>query len=64
MDRRTVVCGASGYRSRCRLLLLACPVLLGLFVLPAGAKAQVLYGTITGNVTDASGAVMPAASRQ
>jgi len=42
------------------LLIFACAVLLlGLCILPSGANAQVLYGSLTGNVTDPSGATIP-----
>ncbi len=33
--------------------------LLGLFLLPLTASAQVLYGSLTGNVTDKTGAAVP-----
>jgi len=36
--------------------------LLLVLILPVASSAQVLYGTITGNVTDQSGGVVPAAS--
>ena len=41
--------------------LLACTTLLAIFLFPVLASAQVLYGTLTGNVTDQSGAAIPKA---
>jgi len=39
-------------------------LLLLLFLLPTAAQAQLLYGTIAGNVTDTSGAAIPNADVQ
>src|SRR5882672_10419656 len=36
-------------------------ILLGILFVTCAANAQVLYGTLTGNVTDPSGAVVPGA---
>ena len=41
---------------RCTFVILACALLL-----PGSLNAQVLYGSITGNVTDKAGLAMPAA---
>ena len=40
----------------------ACAALMVLCLLPAQIQAQVLYGSLLGNVTDPNGAVVPSAS--
>ena len=45
-------------------LLRIASVLATAFVLSSAAYAQVLYGTITGNVTDQTGAVLPGTTVQ
>ena len=40
----------------------ACAALVVLCLLPAQIQAQVLYGSLVGNVTDPNGAVVPSAS--
>jgi Carboxypeptidase regulatory-like domain/TonB dependent receptor len=62
MSKRNVVCSADSFCRKCSLLKLACAVLLvGLCILPSATKAQVLYGYLTGNVTDPSNAAVPGA---
>src|SRR5712692_11162876 len=60
MSKRTVVVSADSLRGKQGLLKIACAVLLvGLCIFPGAAKAQVLYGVLTGNVTDPSSAAVP-----
>ena len=60
MSKQTVVCRVNSFCGKHGLLKIACAVLLvGLCILPGGAKAQVLYGALTGNVTDPSSAAVP-----
>src|SRR5260370_14209048 len=60
MSKRTVVLSANSLGGNHGLLRIACAVLLmGLCISSSGAKAQVLYGVLTGNVTDPSGAAVP-----
>src|SRR5437667_803463 len=60
MSRRIVACSADvlfkkGGLLKCSIAML----LLGLCILSSAAKAQVLYGVLTGNVTDPSSAAVP-----
>ncbi len=60
MSKRTVVLSANSLCGNHGLLRIACAVLLmGLCIFSSAAKAQVLYGVLTGNVTDPSGAAVP-----
>ncbi len=60
MSRGTVMCSRDIFFKKCRLLKFAgTMLLLGLCILSSAAKAQVLYGALTGNVTDPSGAAVP-----
>ena len=52
---------AHGSVRRSHLLLFTC-VVIAMAFFPALAQAQVLYGTLTGNVTDQSGAALPKAT--
>src|SRR5207245_4335577 len=62
MSRRIVACSADVLFKKCGLLKFSIALLLlGLCILSSAAKAQVLYGVLTGNVTDPSGAVVPGA---
>lgn len=45
-----------------RLLLAGCAAILVAVALPQTGQAQVLYGSLTGNVTDTSGAAVPGAT--
>lgn len=57
-----VVSDAAGVRESLRLGLFTCIVLLFCLCLSSGvANAQVLYGSLTGNVTDPQGALVPGA---
>src|SRR5215469_253905 len=54
---------------RCHLspaiaFVLSCIFVLALCLTARSAHAQVLYGTLTGNVTDSSGALLPGAKVQ
>ena len=51
---------ASGRFFRCFTNLLACVILL--FICSQGLSAQVLFGSVVGNVVDASGAAVPGAT--
>ena len=63
MSRRIVACIADVLFKKYRLLEFACAVLLlGILVFPRAASAQVLYGSLTGKVTDQSGAALPNAT--
>jgi hypothetical protein len=60
MSKQTVVVSADSLRGKQGLLKIACAVLLvGMCIFPGAAKAQVLYGVLTGNVTDPSSAAVP-----
>src|SRR5215472_4156549 len=50
-----------GFSFRARFLVLSCSAALAL-VAPTGARAQLLQGTIDGNVTDSSLAAIPGAT--
>ena len=43
------------------VLVICCGTVLAMLCASGTASAQVLYGTLTGNVTDSSGAVIPGA---
>jgi hypothetical protein len=54
------MCSRDIFFKKCRLLKFAgAMLLLGLCILSSAANAQVLYGSLTGNVTDPSSAVVP-----
>src|SRR5207245_11225173 len=60
MSRRIVACSADVLFKKCVILKFSIAMLLlGLCILSSGAKAQVLYGVLTGNVTDPSSAAVP-----
>src|SRR5205814_9621065 len=60
MSSRIVACSADVLFKKCGLLKFSIAMLLlGLCILSSGAKAQVLYGVLTGNVTDPSSAAVP-----
>ena len=60
MSRRIVACSADVLFKKCGLLKFSIAMLLlGLCILSSAAKAQVLYGVLTGNVTDPSSAAVP-----
>src|SRR5438094_952796 len=60
MSRRIVACSADVLFKKCGLLKFSIAMLLlGLCILSSAAKAQVLYGVLTGNVTDPSNAAVP-----
>src|SRR6266568_1791601 len=60
MSKQTVVVSTDSLRGKQGLLKIACAVLLvGMCIFPGAAKAQVLYGVLTGNVNDPSSAVVP-----
>src|SRR6266478_1694169 len=60
MSRRIVGCSADIFFKKCGLLKFSIAMLLlGLCILCSAAKAQVLYGVLTGNVTDPSSAAVP-----
>src|SRR5258708_8056901 len=65
MTKKTVfrigssICGNLGFNGFIRIILL-----VSLCILPGAASAQVLYGSLTGNVTDPSDAVVPGAQVQ
>jgi len=61
MSRRILVCNLSVERRKCGLWKFACAVLLllGMCIFPSSSNAQVLYGSLTGSVTDPQGAVVP-----
>ncbi len=62
MSKRTVVLSAGRVCGKRGLLKIACAVLLvGLCIFPGAAKSQMLYGYLTGNVTDPSNAAVPGA---
>ena len=62
MSRQAPECGFSGASEpRARLGISLLVLLLMLFIPAISGQAQVLYGTLTGNVTDPSGAVLPKA---
>ncbi len=62
MSNQSVVRSAPSFHKNVWLEMLVCAVLLlGLCLSTGAAKAQVLYGSLTGNVTDPSGAVVPGA---
>src|SRR5919112_220621 len=48
--------------SRSRVASLLFPILLLLFAIPHGARAQAVYGSISGAITDSTGGVMPGAT--
>src|SRR5438552_18827921 len=63
MSRRIVACSADVLFKKCGLLKFSIAMLLlGLCILSSAAKAQVLYGSLTGKVTDQSGAALPNAT--
>src|SRR5438552_19197539 len=63
MSRRIVACSADVLFKKCGLLKFSIAMLLlGLCILSSVAKAQVLYGSLTGKVTDQSGAALPNAT--
>jgi hypothetical protein len=55
-------CRTVGANARRWYATLICTTLLALCLFPLAAQAQVLYGTLTGNVTDQSGAAIPKAT--
>src|SRR5437667_6467510 len=60
MSRRIVACSAGVLFKKCGLLKFSIAMLLlGFCILSSAAKAQVLYGVLTGNVTDPSSAAVP-----
>src|SRR5256884_6840959 len=60
MSSRIVACSADVLFKKCGLLKFSIAMLLlGLCILSSAAKAQVLYGVLTGNVTDPSSAAVP-----
>ena len=64
MLRKVRGCNSGGSKRKPPLGILAAFLVLLLIACASSGWAQVLYGTITGNVTDQSGAVVPAASVQ
>jgi hypothetical protein len=58
---RFLMFGRLNCRGRIISLLACLMVLVGMLTAPRTAQAQVLYGSLTGNVTDPSGAVLPGA---
>ncbi len=64
MLRKFRSCNSSGLKRKPPLGIPAAFLILLLIACAGTGRAQVLYGTITGNVTDQSGAVVPAASVQ
>jgi len=62
MCRRTPISESHSSRiSRVRLILSCCLLFTLMCLLSISGEAQVLYGTLTGNVTDSSGAAIPGA---
>ena len=62
MSRGIVRCSRDIFFKKCRLLKFAgAMLLLGLCILSSAANAQVLYGSLTGNVWDPSKALVPSA---
>jgi hypothetical protein len=62
-DYHFVFDGGSG-RQMSHLLCLILPVCLILLLMPASGNSQILYGSLTGTITDSSEALIPGASVQ
>ncbi len=61
MSRRFQVWEAGGTRKNCPTAISAVLVVLVFWILSGTAQAQVLYGSLTGNVTDTTNAAVPGA---
>ncbi|MBV8857972.1 MAG: TonB-dependent receptor [Acidobacteria bacterium] len=63
-DRRPNRLGIKSHKDSGRFVALAWALVLSVtsLTLPGAARAQVLYGSLTGNVTDSAGAAVPGAS--
>ncbi len=63
MSKQNMACGEDILCRKFKVMKSTCAVLLlGLVIFPCTASAQVLYGSLTGKVTDQSGAALPNAT--